>query len=62
MNEQIKKFAEEAVKNSANIQTSNEGKKRTAFAFVNQKVIENNLKDISFDDIDKAIEAALKEI
>ena len=58
MNEQLKQFAEEAVKNSAGLAVSNEGKKRTAFAYVNEKIIENKLDNISFADIDEAIEDA----
>lgn len=58
MNEQLKQFAEEAVERSANLDTTNEGKKRTAFAYVNEKIIENNLDNISFADIDEAIEDA----
>lgn len=58
MNEQLKQFAEEAVKHSANLGVSNEGKKRTAFAYVNEKIIENKLDNISFAAIDEAIEDA----
>lgn len=58
MNEQLKQFAEEAVKHSAGLGVSNEGKKRTAFAYVNEKIIENNLDNISFAAIDEAIEDA----
>lgn len=58
MNEQLKQFAEEAVKNSASLGVSNEGKKRTAFAYVNEKIIENKLDNISFTAIDEAIEDA----
>ncbi|WP_339000485.1 hypothetical protein VNN37_02240 [Lactococcus garvieae] len=58
MNEQLKQFAEEAVKNSACLGVSNEGKKRTAFAYVNEKIIENKLDNISFAAIDEAIEDA----
>ena len=58
MNEQLKQFAMEAVKQSEQLNTSNEAKKRTAFAYINKKVLENNLEDISFEEIDNAIEAA----
>lgn len=58
MNEQLKQFAAEAVKNSASLGVSNEGKKRTAFAYVNEKIIENKLDNISFAAIDEAIEDA----
>lgn len=58
MDEQLKQFAEEAVKRSANLDTTNEGKKRTAFAYVNEKIIKNNLDNISFAAIDEAIEDA----
>ncbi|UYT10737.1 phage holin, LLH family [Lactococcus garvieae] len=60
MNEQLKQFAAEAVKQSEQLTTSNEAKKRTAFAYINKKVLENNLKDISFEEIDNAIEEAWK--
>ena len=60
MNEQIKNWAVEAVKNSAQLESSNEAKKRTAVAFVNAKIIENKLENISDEEIDNAIEEALK--
>lgn len=58
MTNQLKQFAEEAVKQSASLGISNEGKKRTAFAYVNSKIIENKLDNISFAAIDEAIEDA----
>lgn len=60
MNEQLKQFAIEAVKRSAQLETSNESKKRTAFAYINEKILENKLEGISLEEIDQAIEAALK--
>ncbi|WP_153924954.1 phage holin, LLH family [Lactococcus petauri] len=60
MNKQLKQFATEAVKQSEQLTTSNEAKKRIAFAYINKKVLENNLKDISFEEIDYAIEEAWK--
>lgn len=62
MNKQLKQFATEAVKQSEQLTTSNEAKKRTAFAHINKKVLENNLRDFSFEEIDNAIEEAWKGI
>jgi|GEM_PF-2584400 len=56
MNEQLKQFATEAVQRSAQLEASNEAKKRTAFAYINEKILENKIENISLEDIDKAIE------
>lgn len=62
MNEKLKQFAQEAVANSAKKDITNEGKKRTAFAYINEKLAEEGLtKSVTFQEIDEAIEKALKE-
>ncbi len=57
----LQDIAKEAVTAKAKLDISNEGKKRQAFAYVNEKLAENKLTATDID-IDNAIEAALKEV
>lgn len=55
-------IAKEAVANNAKKDITNEGKKRTAFAFINEKLAEEGLtKSVTFQEIDEAIEKAYQE-
>lgn len=60
MTEELKNWAKEAVEKSELLETSNEGKKRAAFAYVNEKIIENKVAGITDEVIDAMIEEAWK--